>query len=108
MQRCLQQVRSSLLAEGGAQDDDGAVQAAQQGHQGIEQGAGVGVVGMHFVQDHHLARQAKGAHKAVLDVHGRHQGLVNGAHGKRCQQTAFGLVKPRAAGAAFFPHVRLL
>ena len=63
---------------------------------------------MHFVQDHHLARQAKGAHKAVLDVHGRHQGLVNGAHGKRCQQTAFGLVKPRAAGAAFFPHVRLL
>ncbi|MNL26468.1 hypothetical protein D3C87_1479960 [compost metagenome] len=55
------------------------MQGTQQFDQCIKQGAGIGVVGVHFVEDHYLAGQAKGSDKPMFDVHRRHQCLVDGA-----------------------------
>lgn len=62
---------------------------------------------MDFVENDHLARDAEGAHEAVLDVHRGHQRLVDGADGERREQAAFGGAEPRAAGRGLRAEVEL-
>ncbi|MNZ77987.1 hypothetical protein D3C78_965460 [compost metagenome] len=80
------------------------MQGSQQFDQRIEQGPGIGVVGMHLIEDHHLAGEAKGADKSMLDVHRRHQSLVESADGKGGQQATLGMIEPGTSGATFFAH----
>ena len=96
-----------LAGEGGAEDDHGAMQLPQFIDQPVENGAGVGVVAVHFVENDHLARDAEGADEAVLDVHRGHQRLIDGADREGGEQPALGRVEPRAAGSGLRAEVEL-
>jgi hypothetical protein len=84
------QLAAAAFRECGRQNDDGAFQLAQSVDECPNERAGIEVVAVDLVQDHHLAGETELTNEEMFGCHDAQQRLVNRADAKRSKQSPLG------------------
>ena len=90
----LEQFTAASSGQRGTEDDNRATEINEFAHQRGDEGAGVNIVGMNFIEDDHFAGEGEAADEEMFHGHDALQRLVNRAHAVRSKEGLFAGSKP--------------